>query len=114
LLYNHTLTLTLLFRQTMSVIIAARTTQQRKHSLGADLQKTLACVTSIVWRHRSRISCGRYTATAVRVTYRDTLSIVACDHYLATADVYRITSQQQYIPALSQLNCHWNVSQINL
>jgi hypothetical protein len=34
-------------------------------------------------------------ATAVSVTYSDTSSIVACGRYLATADVYRATSQQQ-------------------
>jgi hypothetical protein len=53
-----------------------------------------ACISSStdVWRHRARLCCGRSIATAVRVMYRDTFSIVACGHYVATADVYRVTS----------------------
>jgi hypothetical protein len=54
---------------------------------------------SVVWRHRARACCGRYITTAVRVTYRDTSSIVACGHYLATTYVYRFTSWQRiYTP----------------
>jgi hypothetical protein len=45
-----------------------------------------------VWRHRARVCCGSYIVTAVPVTYRDTSSIVVRGHYLATADVYRVTS----------------------
>jgi hypothetical protein len=75
--------------------------QHRKHSLGADLQKTPACIitSSIMLRHRARVNCARSIATVVRVRYLDTSSIVTCGHHLATADVYRVTSQQQvYTP----------------
>jgi hypothetical protein len=39
--------------------------QNRKHSLGADLQKTPTCITSsiVVWRHGARVSCARSIAT---------------------------------------------------
>jgi hypothetical protein len=51
------------------------------NSLGADLQKTSACITYsiVVWRHRERVSCARSIAIVVRVTYRDTSPIVACN-----------------------------------
>jgi hypothetical protein len=110
---NHTLSLHMLTSNSSSItnfsplsptdnwlpyIVAARTTQHRKRGIGADLQKTPACITSNVWRHRARVSSARSRAMIVRVTYRDT-STVACGHDLATADVYRVTSQQQiYTP----------------
>jgi hypothetical protein len=35
-----------------------------ENSLAADIQKTPACITStVVWRHRARLSCPRFIAT---------------------------------------------------
>jgi hypothetical protein len=64
-------------------------------SLGADLQKTSAFIipSIVVWRHRALVN-WRTIATAVRVTYCDTFSIVKCGYYLATADIYGVTSQE--------------------
>jgi hypothetical protein len=76
------------------------------NSLGANLPKAPACITSsVVWHHRACVNCGHSIATAVTVTYRDTSSIVACGHHLATADVYRVTSQQRvHTPQYTALN----------
>lgn len=69
-------------------IVAARTTQHRKHSIGADPQHTPVCITSIiVWRHRAGVSCTRSIATVVRVTYCD-IFIVAVGYHVAMADVH--------------------------
>jgi hypothetical protein len=74
-LHTWTLNCTALTRSTehgQSSYIACRPTENA------------SCNTSsiVAWCHRTCIGYGRYIATAVRVTYRDSSSIVACGHYL--------------------------------
>jgi hypothetical protein len=58
--------------------VAVRTSQHRNHSLGTNLQKTPACITSfiVVWRYRACVSCARSIATVRPRTTENTVPVL--------------------------------------